>query len=133
MSKWYLIVLLVGVASSSNTEHRITKLITVPKDGTIELLSLDYPNIPAVGTAQTWYLTSEEGTRIQLKCEDIWIAPSKRCLSGWFKINTGRKDERFCGNNSGLVTRSIRNEMMVQIDLNNTTGRSKCTVETINE
>nr|AQM58338.1 venom cub domain protein 3 [Pristhesancus plagipennis] len=131
MNSAYLLVLVLGAATAAITEHRITVKLSVPKGASVQLVSLDYPNIPAAGTTNTWYLTSEEGSKIELTCDDIWVAPSKLCERGWFKVVAGGKTDKFCEMRPGYTATSESNEMTVQIDLNNTTGRARCTAKAV--
>nr|QHB21497.1 venom CUB domain protein 3 [Platymeris rhadamanthus] len=126
MNSLYLIFLLVAAATAAITEHRITKQLTVPKGTTVELLSPDYPKIPAAGTAMTWYLTGDAGSNILLTCDDIMVGPSKLCRDGWFKVHDGSKAVKYCEKKTELSVKSVSNEMTVQIDLVKTVGRSRC-------
>ncbi|KAK9509887.1 hypothetical protein O3M35_004779 [Rhynocoris fuscipes] len=127
----YLLLLFVAAASAAITEHRITVKLSIPKGATVQLASLGYPNIPAAGTTNTWYLTSDEGTHIELTCDDIWVAPSKLCEKGWFKVVANGKTDKFCEMRPGYTAKSENNEMTVQIDLNATTGRARCTAKSV--
>nr|AQM58435.1 venom s1 protease with cub domain 3 [Pristhesancus plagipennis] len=122
-----LLLLLVAV-SARETPIVKEEQVQLSKGDNKAIESPAYPDIPPAGTKLTWYLSSEPGTTMLLTCEDLRISPSENCKNGYFLVFDGNREDKFCGSESGLTVKSVKNQMKIEFDVNWSSGVAKCQV-----
>nr|AQM58437.1 venom s1 protease with cub domain 5 [Pristhesancus plagipennis] len=127
--KPYLLLALVVLISASEPPIRKAANLKVSKGQEVPIESPGYPNIPPAGTRLTWHIVGDVGTNLLVICDDLRISPSPNCEKGYFMVNDGLHEEKYCGSESGLTARSISNLMTLEFDVNWSSGLAQCVVK----
>ncbi|KAK9509888.1 hypothetical protein O3M35_004780 [Rhynocoris fuscipes] len=124
----FAFLLLLVAVSARETPIIKEEHVQLKKGDQKAIESPAYPEVPPAGTRLTWYISSEPGTNILLTCEDLRISPSDDCQKGYFLVFDGNREDKFCGSESGLTAKSIKNQMKLEFDVNWSSGLAKCQI-----